>query len=478
MAHLSRHSTRSLASKSSTILVSRQPTSTLPLLNNIKQFRSLSLSNRSLHIKHTVDRVGSSPSVFTRSQQRVHTVPSQRNFSKFQNVSWSNARRQSPIRLSTARFAASSSQKKDYYETLGVDRNAKDADVKKAFYKLAKQWHPDANKAPEAKDKFSEINEAYQVLSNKDKRAQYDRFGHEMPGMGGMGGHGFNPQDMPNLNDLFENLFGGRGGGGGGFPFGDMFGGGQEAHDPLAPERGRDVQIDVPLTFMEAVNGCKRDLKVQRFDECTACASSGVEAGTHPTKCTTCDGKGRMTQSSGFMVIQQSCWDCNGVGQKHSNCRQCQGSGLKSAVSSIDVNIPAGVDDGTRVRIAGQGHSGRNKGGRGHCWLMCRVRADERFERNGSDVHVAVDVPAHTAILGGTVSVPTLSGEAEVRVKAGTQPEHREIMRSKGITEPSTGRKGHQYLHFNVVIPTQLTDEQRDLMQQFADSLERGGEQH
>jgi len=418
--------------------------------------------------------------VFTHTQQHIHSVSAQRKFSKFRNISLSDHPHRHPIKLSTFHFAASSERKKDYYETLGVSRDAKDTEVKKAFYKLAKQWHPDANKAPEAKEKFSEINEAYQCLSNKDKRAQYDRFGHEMPGMGGMGGGmGFNPQDI-NLNDLFENLFGGRGGGGGGggFPFGDMFGGGgQEAHDPNAPERGRDVQIDVPLTFMEAVNGCKRELKVQRFDECPACASSGVEAGTKPVKCTTCDGKGRMTQSSGFMVIQQTCWDCNGVGQKHTNCRQCQGSGLKSAVSTIDVNIPAGVDDGTRVRIANQGHCGRNKGGRGHAWLMCRVKADERFERNGSDVHVAVDVPVYKAILGGTVSVPTLNGEAEVKVKPGTQSEHREIMRSKGITEPSTGRKGHQYLHFNVVIPTELTEEQRDLMQQFADSMEKEGDQ-
>jgi len=322
---------------------------------------------------------------------------------------------------------------------------------------------------------FSEINEAYQCLSNKDKRAQYDRFGHEGMGQGGMGG--FNQQDI-NLNDLFENLFGGgRGGGGGsGFPFGDMFGGGSQqetASDPLSPERGRDLQVDVPLTFMEAVNGSTRDLKMQRFEECSACGSSGIEPGTTPSKCTTCDGKGRMVQQSGFMVIQQTCWDCGGSGQKCVNCKVCQGSGLKSAVSTLDVNIPAGVDDGTRVRIANQGHAGKNHGGRGHFWLLCRVRSDERFERNGSDVHCAIDVPVHKAVLGGTVTVPTLNGEAEVKVKAGTQPEHREIMRGKGITEPSTGRKGHQYLHFNVVVPSDITQEQRELMEKFGDIHEQ-----
>ena len=305
------------------------------------------------------------------------------------------------------------------------------------------------------------------MLSNKDKRAQYDRFGHSGGGMGGMGGMGgFNAADV-NLNDLFENLFGGKGGGMGGFPFGDIFGGGQEMHDPTQPERGRDLQIDVQLSFMEAVNGTKRELKLQRFDECDKCNSSGIESGTKPIKCTTCDGKGKMVQQSGFMVIQQTCWDCNGMGSKSQNCKHCGGSGLKSNITTLDVNIPSGVDDGTRVRIANQGHCGRNHGGRGHVWLLCRVKNDDRFERNGSDIHVAVDVPVHKAILGGTVTVPTLNGEAQVKIKPGTQSEHREIMRGKGITEPSTGRKGHQYLHFNVSIPTNLTNEQKDLIEKF-----------
>jgi len=410
----------------------------------------------------------------THSPRSIHTTASSRKIWKF------------PIEHKhqhIRRFAATSEKKRDFYDVLGVDRSAKDTEVKKAFYGLAKKWHPDANKAPEAKEKFSEINEAYQCLSNKDKRAQYDRFGHDMGGgmggMGGMGGAGFNPQDI-NLNDLFENLFGGARGGGGdgggsGFPFGDMFGGGQgqEQSDPNAPERGRDVQIDVSLSFMEAVNGVSRQLKVQRFEECPRCASTGVSPGSTPTKCSTCGGKGKMVQQSGFMVIQQTCWDCNGSGMRQTPCAACQGSGLKSVPAELDVAIPAGVDDGTRVRINGQGHSGKNKGGRGHAWLMCRVKSDERFERNGSDVHVSVDVPVHTAMLGGVVTVPTLSGEAEVKVKAGTQPEHREIMRAKGITEPSTGRKGHQYLHFTVVVPTQMSEQQTSLIQQYAELCDK-----
>eukprot|EP00485_Elphidium_margaritaceum_P001145 CAMPEP_0202696688 /NCGR_PEP_ID=MMETSP1385-20130828/10002_1 /ASSEMBLY_ACC=CAM_ASM_000861 /TAXON_ID=933848 /ORGANISM="Elphidium margaritaceum" /LENGTH=477 /DNA_ID=CAMNT_0049352929 /DNA_START=47 /DNA_END=1480 /DNA_ORIENTATION=- len=374
-------------------------------------------------------------------------------------------------------FGPSAAKKPDYYDVLGVDRNAKDAEVKKAFYKLAKQWHPDANKAPEAKDKFSEINEAYQVLSNKQKRAQYDQFGHS--GMGGMGGmEGFNAQDI-NLNDLFENLFGrGGAGGGGGFPFGDLFGGmggggEQRMHDPLQPERGRDLQVDVPLTFMEAVNGCQRTLKIQRFDKCTSCNSSGIESGTSPSKCSTCQGKGRMVQQSGFMVIQQTCWDCGGAGQRATNCHACSGAGVKSAPTSLDVQIPAGVDDGTRIRIGGQGHEGKNNGGRGHAWIQCRVKEDDQFERRGSDVYIAVDVPVHVAILGGMITVPTLSGEAEVKVKPGTQPEHREVMRGKGIMEPTTGKKGHQYLHFNVVIPTSLNETQKELIQKFGESFRK-----
>eukprot|EP00483_Globobulimina_turgida_P007469 UN07483 len=181
-------------------------------------------------------------------------------------------------------------------------------------------------------------------------------------------------------------------------------------NDPNAPQHGRDLQVDVALTFMEAVNGSSRELKLQRFDECNLCKSSGIEAGTKSVKCGTCEGKGRMVQQSGFMVIQQTCWDCNGAGHKHTNCKQCQGSGLSSNVSSLDVNIPAGVDDGTRVRIAGQGHCGKNHGGRGHAWLLCQVKSDERFERNGSDVHISVNVPVHKGMLGGTVTVPTLTG--------------------------------------------------------------------
>jgi len=398
-------------------------------------------------------------------QHHLHTLSAHRKFRKFQTLPIHDENRINLHQHSVRHFNPKSEQKKDFYDILGVSRDAKDTEVKKAFYKLAKQWHPDANKAPEAKEKFSEINEAYQVLSNKEKRAQYDAFGHT-GGAGGMGG--FNAADI-NLNDLFENLFGR--GGGSGFPFGDMFGnmGQQQSYDPNSPEPGRDLQIDVPLNFMEAVNGCQRELKINRFDECPQCQSSGVEAGTKPTKCSTCNGKGKMVQQSGFMVIQQTCWDCNGAGQRSQNCRNCGGSGLKQAASTLDINIPAGVDDGTRVRIANQGHCGKNHGGRGHAWLLCRVKADDRFERHGSDVHVAVDVPVHTAILGGTVTVPTLSGEAEVKVKAGTQPEHREIMRGKGITEPSTGRKGHQYLHFNVVIPTEINEEQKELIRKFGD---------
>eukprot|EP01084_Bolivina_argentea_P018351 34167_1 len=441
MAHIIRKGAQSLKRNTKSI-----PTPKQLLLNAIRH-QSHSIASRPLlaHRKHTHNL-----SPYTHTKASIQSI-AHRKFRKFHSKHHLSTH-------NTRHFNHSSSQKRDYYDVLGISRDVKDSEVKKAFYKLAKQWHPDANKAPEAKDKFSEINEAYQILSNKEKRAQYDQFGHAGAQMGGMGG--FNPADI-NLNDLFENLFGG-GGPGGGFPFGDIFGNGQQMHDPTQPEQGRDMQIDVPLSFMEAVNGAKRELKVQRFDECTTCNSSGVEAGTTPTKCSTCNGKGKMVQQSGFMVIQQTCWECNGMGSKAKNCHVCQGAGLKSNVSTLDVNIPAGVDDGTRVRIAHQGHCGKNRGGRGHCWLLCRVKGDERFERNGSDVHVAVDVPVYKAILGGTVTVPTLSGEAEVKVKPGTQSEHREIMRGKGITEPSTGRKGHQYLHFNVIVPTHLSNEQRD----------------
>jgi molecular chaperone DnaJ len=360
--------------------------------------------------------------------------------------------------------------KKDYYEELGVSRDASDAEIKKAFYKLAKKWHPDANQAPEAKDKFSEINEAYQVLSNKEKRATYDRFGHAGPSMGGgFGGPGGGFQDM-NLHDIFEQVFGG----GQGFPFGGGSEYGRSGGGQQGPERGADLQYEVALSFTEAVEGVKKEITVQRYDECDKCDSSGVEPGTTPEQCRTCNGSGMIRQQHSFMMIQQACYACNGTGQAVDPCRKCHGNGLTSGSKTLEIRVPAGVDDGTRVRIASQGHAGKNRGGRGHAWLLCRVKEDERFERHGSDIHVAVDVPMHVAALGGTVTAPTLTGEAKIKVKAGTQSDHKEIMRGKGITDPSSGRMGHQYLHFNVVIPNvdTLNKRQRELLEEFGSTFE------
>ena len=176
-----------------------------------------------------------------------------------------------------------------------------------------------------------------------------------------------------------------------------------------------------------------------------------------------------MTQSSGFMILQQTCWACGGAGQSITPCRACKGQGLKKGTKTMEVNIPAGVDDGTRVRVGSEGNSGKNKGGRGHLWVLCRVKPSEVFQRDGNDVHINVDVPLQTALLGGSVTVPTLNGKADVKIKPGIQVDHQELMRGKGIRDPASGRIGHQYLHFLIKIPTKLTDKQKDLIKQFAE---------
>ncbi|ETO32829.1 chaperone protein DnaJ [Reticulomyxa filosa] len=349
--------------------------------------------------------------------------------------------------------------KADYYELLGVSKEASDQDIKKAFYKveqakkkkkkvtmdvqeisgnfMAKQWHPDANKAPEAKDKFSEINEAYQVLSNKEKRAQYDQFGHNM------NGQSFHPTDFGdiNLNDLFSQLFSGIG-----------------RVDPVktGPQKGSDLQVEMSLSFMEAVNGTTKEIKTQRYDECTTCNSTGMEPGSKKQRCKSCNGKGVTIRQQGFMVVQSSCRDCGGTGESIDPCRKCHGNGIVPGTFALKATIPRGVDDGTRVRVANQGHAAQNKGGRGHAYVLCRV----------SYLFFFGNLYLYNKYIY-ILTVPTLTGEAEVNVKPGTPPDHKEVMRFKGIEEPQTSKIGHQYLFFNIVIPKDLTDRQKQLITEF-----------
>ena len=377
---------------------------------------------------------------------------------------------------------------------------------------MAKKWHPDVNNSAEAKEKFSSINEAYQILSNKEKRNMYDRFGHAGTGAN------FDMEDFAhiNLHDIFSQMFGDGGVGNGGNgssrnPFFNNFGFGNmsQADAPrdvveelLSPQRGNDIETECYLTFMEAIYGCRRELTLNRYDECSECESSGIECEFGNSKedmifnCPYCDGTGEIIHKSGFMIMQQTCYSCNGTGKTYNACTVCNGLGLIENECEIEVNIPQGVDNGMQVRFDGQGHAGKNGGERGDCWCIITVANDEknRFTRSGNDIHCIVNVPLHKAILGGTVSVPVLpsiasqnnnSGDTDnddihdeeafvdIEIKPGMQHEHRQIMKGKGVRDPRTNRLGHQHLHFNVVIPggddnnNALDERQKELMNEF-----------
>jgi len=363
-----------------------------------------------------------------------------------------NQNSSNPIYTLNKKHFSSEHAKVDYYDLLGVKKDATNDEIKKAFYKLAKKWHPDANPSPDAKEKFSDINEAYQVLSDKEKRVIYDQYGHEAANL-----RQPNAQDMSgsNLHDIFSQIFGQQS------PFG--FNMQDEAQD----RRGKDVQGEVNLSFIDAVKGCTREIKLDRYDECKECDSSGMRPGSKPTRCTQCKGTGRVRQQSGFIIMESTCGSCHGAGQAIDPCPKCHGHGLVPSSTTLKVTIPAGVDDGIEVRVLNQGHAGKNHSGRGHARILCKVKSDPRFQREGTDIHVIAKVPLHVAMLGGTVTVHTLTGEAEVKVKPGTQHEHKEMMRGKGIQDLNTERAGHQYIHFHVMIPNDLTPKQKELIQSF-----------
>jgi len=355
---------------------------------------------------------------------------------------------------------------KDFYETLGVSQDADDKAIKKAFFDQAKIYHPDKNPDdPNAGEKFSEVNEAYQTLSDKNKRAQYDMFGTANNGAGGGGPGGPDGFQGMDLNDIFENLFGGRGGRGG------MPGGGQRQRDPrdfVHNEPGNDVQVEVNLEFKECFADVKRDLSMRSEEKCDPCQGNGMKAGTTPKTCPHCKGSGMMQRQSGFMIMQSTCPFCNGEGQSVEQCPTCHGHGLQYSKKTIQVTIPAGVDDGMRVRIPSQGGAARSQGPRGHLYLYCRVKAHRKFERDGADLHIQATLPLSMAVLGGEYELTLPSGtEIKHKVKAGTQPSQVDKIRGKGLPNPRTGMNGNLYIHHQVHIPAGLDDEQKKIMEQF-----------
>lgn len=368
-------------------------------------------------------------------------------------------------------------EKRDYYEVLGIAKGASEDEIKSAYRKKAKKYHPDLNPGDkEAEEKFKEVNEAYEVLSNKEKRAKYDQFG--FAGVdpsygagqgaggfgGGFGGSGFGGVD---LGDIFGDLFGG--GFGGGF-------GGSSRSNPNAPRKGRDVRISVGISFMEAVHGCKKTVTVTRQDTCPECGGSGSAKGTSPETCPDCHGTGRVTiqQRTPFGVIQsqQPCSRCGGKGKiVKTPCNHCHGTGRVSTRKTLEVSIPAGIDDDQQLALRGQGDGGINGGPNGDLIVIVTVRPDPMFQRDGYDVYVTVPITYSQAVMGADVVVPTIDGKVQYTVPEGTQSGTTFRLRGKGIPYVGGRGRGDQYVKVNVEIPKKLTRSQREALKAFEDTL-------
>jgi len=366
------------------------------------------------------------------------------------------------------------SMARDYYEVLGVERSASADDIKKAYRKLALKYHPDKNPDnKDAEEKFKEASLAYEVLSDANKRGQYDRLGHEnytrrRTGNGGGAGANVDPFD------IFSQVFGG---GGGVFDsFESLFGGGGGGQRTRSAARGgADLRYDMVIEFEEAVFGADKQIDIPRAETCEHCKGNGCEPGTNRKRCQTCNGTGQVTMAQGFFNIRQQCPHCHGAGETvEQPCRQCHGEGRQQRRKRIQLHIPAGVDTGSRLRVAGEGEAGIRGGPRGDLYVVLQVSEHEIFQREGVDLFCEIPIAFTTAALGGTVQCPTLSGTAELKVPAGTQSGT--VMRLKGKGVPSlrgTGR-GDQHVRLAVEIPTNLTAEQRLKLEEFANLTDDG----
>ncbi|KAJ2725979.1 mdj1 protein precursor [Coemansia sp. Benny D115] len=364
---------------------------------------------------------------------------------------------------SSSRLCASG----DFYDTLGVKRDASQSEIKKAYYQLAKKYHPDANKAADAKDKFIKIQEAYDTLSDENKRRSYDQFGTADPS-GGMGGGPEGFGGFGNMEDILSQMFGGAFGGAQGRRAGPGRGSGGGGFMSV----GEDIEAVATISFMEAVNGVRKNVVVTPVVRCEPCDGSGAKKGAKRNTCPTCRGTGQATFTMGGFHVQQSCPQCNGEGSTVSakdQCSSCGGKGRVRERRTETVDIPAGCDSGMSIRVSGMGDAPlEGNGPRGDLFVRIRVMPSSIFRRKGADVYTTADVPFTTAILGGSVRVPTVDGDVEVRVKPGTQPGDELRLRSKGIPKVNTSSRGDQYLTMRVNLPKKLTDRQKEIIEEFA----------
>ncbi len=357
--------------------------------------------------------------------------------------------------------------KRDLYEVLGVSKNADQKEIKKAFKVLAKKYHPDISKEENHEEKFKEAQEAYAILSDETKRAQYDQYGHaafdQNQGFGA-GANGFD------FGDIFSEIFGGNGGFGG---FSGFSGFNQQRQDPNGPRHGRDMEMNVSLSFTEAVFGCQKEIKVNREEDCSTCRGTGAKDPNNVKKCATCSGQGKVRRQQqtpfGMAMTEAVCPNCNGSGQEATEkCTDCNGTKRKVVENIITINFPAGVENGAYMRVTGKGEGGVRGGQDGDLFLNIIVEEDRHFKRNGNDITVEIPISYTQAVLGASIDVPTIHGDVKFKIPAGTQTGTKLRLKGKGV-QPSKGRDGDQYVIVNVKIPTDITNKEKELLKQLSE---------
>ncbi len=365
--------------------------------------------------------------------------------------------------------------KRDYYEVLGLATGASEDDIKKAYRKLAMKHHPDRNQGDKTKDaenKFKEAKEAYEMLSDPKKRAAYDQFGHAGvdPNMGG-GRGGPGAEGFGGFADAFGDIFGdifGQGGQGGG-----RRSGGPQVY------RGSDLSYAMEITLEEAAAGKDTQIRIPSWEDCVTCSGTGAKPGTSAKTCPTCNGAGNVHMRQGFFSVQQTCPHCQGTGKVIPEpCATCNGQGRVKKTKTLEVKIPAGINEGMRIRSAGNGEPGTNGGPAGDLYIEIRIKQHEIFERDGDDLHCNVPIPLTSAALGGSIEVPTLGGKAEIDIPEGTQHGKTFRLRGKGIKGIRASYPGDLYCHIAVETPVKLTEHQRKLLKELDESIKKGGEKH
>jgi molecular chaperone DnaJ len=363
--------------------------------------------------------------------------------------------------------------KRDFYEVLGVAKDASDDEIKKAYRKLAMKYHPDRNQgkgdekhAKAAEEKFKEVKEAYEVLTDAGKRSAYDRFGHAGvdPSAGGGGFRG--AEGMGGFAEAFGDIFG------------DIFGGGRGGGRSNA-FRGADLRYNMEITLEQAAKGFTTDIRVPAWDSCETCHGSGAKPGTSPKTCTTCGGAGVVRMQQGFFSVQQTCPTCRGSGKVIAEpCSACGGAGRIKKNKVLEVSIPAGIDEGQRIRLSGKGEPGMNGGPPGDLYVEIRLKAHDVFQRDGDDLHCEIPVSIATAALGGEIEIGTLTDKVSISIPEGTQSGKTFRLRGKGIKGVRSSYPGDLYCHVNIETPVRLSDKQKKLLREFEASLKDGGDKH